>query len=61
MMGRIRSVAVPKLGSSTGQPAAWGELKAKIHQAIKRDEQPQVFEALLADVNNFIAELMQTG
>ena len=36
-------------------------MKAKIIEAIKRDEQAEVFEALLADVNNFMTELVRTG
>ena len=48
-------------GSGTGQPPTWEQLKARILQAIKKDEQPEVFEALLADVNNFMNELVRTG
>ena len=44
-----------------GQPPSWEELKAKILAAIKKDEQPEVFEALLADVRNFMTELVRTG
>ena len=47
--------------SGTGQPPSWEELKAKILAAIKKDEQPEVFEALLADVSNFMTELKRTG
>ena len=32
-----------------------------ILQAIKKDEQAEVFEALLADVGNFMNELIRTG
>ena len=40
-----------------GQPPSWEELKAKILTAIKKDEQPEVFEALLVDVRNFMTEV----
>ena len=43
------------------QSPAWEQLKAKILQAIKKDEQPESFEALLADVRNFMAEIKRTG
>ena len=43
------------------QLPSWQQLKAKILQAIKKDEQPEVFEALLADVSNFMTELKLTG
>ena len=39
------------------QLPSWEQLKAKILQAIKKDEQPEVFEALLTDVRNFMTEL----
>ena len=29
--------------------------------AIKKDEQPDVFEAMLAEVSNFMTELIRTG
>ena len=48
-------------GSGMGQPLTWEPLKAKILKAIKKDEQPEVFEALLADVRNFMTELKRTG
>ena len=32
-----------------------------IHTAIKKDEQPQVFESLLANVRNFMTEAKRTG
>ena len=44
-----------------GQPPTWEQLKAKILAAINKDEQPEVFEALLADVSNFMTELKRTG
>ena len=40
--------------------STWEQLKAKIIQAIKKDEEPGVFDALLVDVNNFMAELTRT-
>ena len=52
-------VLEPEFG--TGQPPSWEELKAKILAAIKKDEQPEVFEALLADVSNFMTEVKRTG
>ena len=36
-------------------------MKPKILEAIKKDEQPDVFEALLADVSNFMTEVKRTG
>ena len=47
--------------TGTDQSATWEQLKAKILQAIKRDEQAEVFEALLADVTNYMTELQRTG
>ena len=47
--------------SGTGQPPSWAQLKAMILQAIKKDEQPPVFEGLLADVRNFMTELKRAG
>ena len=44
-----------------GQQPTWAELKAKILEAIKKDEQAEVFEARLADVRNFMTELKRTG
>ena len=32
-----------------------------IHEAIKKDDQPVVIEALLADVCNYMTELKRTG
>ena len=43
------------------QSPAWEQLKAKILQAIKKDEQPEVFQALLADVRKFMTEVKRTG
>ena len=40
-----------------GQPLAWEPLKASILAAIKSDSPPEVFEALHADVVNFMIEL----
>ena len=40
-----------------GQLATWALLKAKILREIEKDEQPEVFEALLAEVQNFMIEL----
>ena len=48
-------------GSEAGQLPSWEELKAKVLAAIKKDEQAEVFEALLADVSNFMTELKRTG
>ena len=44
-----------------GQPPTWEPLKAKILEAIKKDEQPEVFESLLADARNFMTEVKRTG
>ena len=44
-----------------GQLPTWEQLKAKVLAAIKKDEQAEVFEALLADVQNFMTELKRTG
>ena len=43
------------------QPPTWAQLKAMIHESIKKDDQPVVFEALLADVDNYMTELKRTG
>ena len=59
--GQQPSVSASEPGSGTGQPPSWEELKAKILAAIKKDEQAEVFEALLADVSNFMTELKRTG
>ena len=47
-------------GTTGDQPPTWEELKAKILEAIKKDEPKEVFEALLADVSNFMTELKRT-
>ena len=60
-MGSGQRVSASEMGSGTGQPPSWEELKAKILAAIKKDEQQEVFEALLADVSNFMTELKRTG
>ena len=60
-MGRGPSASVSEPGSGTGQPPTWEQLKAKILQAIKKDEQPEVFEALHAEVRNFMTEVYRTG
>ena len=57
--GSSASASEPPIG--TDQPPSWEELKAKILAAIKKDEQAEVFEALLADVSNFMTELKRTG
>ena len=31
-----------------------------IHEAIKKDDQPEIFEALLANVRNYMIELERT-
>ena len=59
-MGNGPSASASEPGSGTGQPPTWAQLKAMILQAIKNDEQPKVFEALLADVRNLMTELMRT-
>ena len=43
--------------SGIGQLATWAQLKANILLAIEKDEQPDVFEDLLADVRNFMSDL----
>ena len=60
-MGSGPSASASEPGSGTGQPPTWEQLKAKILQAIKKDEQPEVFEALLADVGNYMNEIIRTG
>ena len=39
----------------------WEDYKAKVLAAIKNDEQPEYFEALVTDITNFMAELKRTG
>ena len=53
------SASEPLIG--TDQPPTWEELKPKILAAIKKDEQQEVFEALLADVRSFMTEVKRTG
>ena len=60
-MGGGPSASVSETGSGTAQPPTWEQLKAKILQAIKKDEQPESFEALLAEVRNFMTEQKRTG
>ena len=60
-MGQPPNAPASEPGSGTGQPPSWEEMKAKILAAINRDEQPEVFEALLADVIDFMTELKLTG
>ena len=60
-MGGGLSASAPELGSGTGQPPSWEELKAKILAAINEDKQPEVFEAMFADVSNFMTEFKLTG
>ena len=47
--------------SGTVQKPTWEQLKVMIIQAIKKDDEPQVFEALLANVSNFMTDLKRTG
>ena len=60
-MGDGPSASAPKTGSGTGQPQTWEQLKAMILQAIKKDEQPEVFEYLLAGLSDFMTELERSG
>ena len=60
-MGGGPGASASEPGSGTGQPPSWEELKAKILAAIKKDEQPEVFESLLADARNFMTEVKRTG
>ena len=60
-MGGGPSASASEPGSGAGQPPTWEQLKAKVLAAIKKDEQAEVFEALLADVQNFMTELKRTG
>ena len=53
--GSSAPASEPLIG--TDQPPSWEELKAKILAAIKKDEQPEVFEAILAEVSSFMTEL----
>ena len=56
-----RSASTPISRSGISEKQNWEQLKAMILQAIKKDEQPDVFEALLADVSNFMTEIKRTG
>ena len=49
--------SVPAMGS----PSSWAQLKTKILEAIKKDSEPVVFEALLTEVRNYITELKRTS
>ena len=60
-MGAGPSASASKPGSGTGQPLSWEELKSKILEAIQKDEQPKVFEALLANVRKLVGELVHTN
>ena len=60
-MGGGPSASASEPESGTGQPPTWAQLKAMILQAINKDDQPEVFEALLADVRNFMTEVKRTG
>ena len=55
-MGGGQIASASEMGSGTGQPPSWEELKARILAAIKKDEQPEVFEAILAEVSSFMTE-----
>ena len=55
------SASVSEPGSGAGQPPTWEQLKAKILAAINKDEEHEVFEALLDEVHNFMTELVNTG
>ena len=44
-----------------GSRPTWEELKPMILDAIKMDDKPEVFEALLTGVRNYMAELERTG
>ena len=50
-----------KSDKAMGPPPTWAQLKPMILQAIKRDDLPAVFKALLADTRNYMAELLRTG
>ena len=60
-MGGGLSASASESLIGTDQPPTWEELKPKILEAIKKDEQPEAFETLLADVTNFMTELQRTG
>ena len=46
---------------ASNSPPNWEDLKPMILEAIKKDDQPEVFEALLVDVRNYMTELKRTG
>ena len=60
-MGLGSNASASEPGSGTGQPLSWAQLKTMILEAIKKNEQQVVFEALLADVSNFMTEIKRTG
>ena len=60
-MGDGPSASAAEPGSGTGQPPTWAQLKAMILEAIEKDDQSEVFEALLVDVRNCMTELQRTG
>ena len=60
-MGGGQRASASEMGSGTGQPPRWEELKAKILSAIKKDEQQEVFEAILAEVSSFMTALKLNG
>ena len=60
-MGKPKGLPAAKPRSGKGQAPNWGELKAKITKAIKNDEEPEVFEALAAEMSNFMTAAKRTG
>ena len=56
LVGICKKAHVIQVLYCTPPPPTWEELKAKIHTAIKQDDQPKVFEKLLADVRNFMIQ-----
>ena len=59
-MGYSSSALSVEPGSRMGQPQSWEQLKPKILEAINKDERPEVFQALLTDVLNYMEELKRT-
>ena len=57
LLERVEEEKKLRESTTSSRPPSWEELKAKILAAIKKDEQPEVFEALLADVSNFMTGL----
>ena len=55
----VAPVAEPAPGPI--QPPTWEQLKAKVLAAIKKDEQPDHFEAILVEVTAFIKEAGRSG